>query len=150
MPLEAALAAGIPIVVVVVSGTIAMLSYARQKRRERLEDLRSKRRDVYARLLGTFPFLKDANQSAHAEYQKLKAEVVLFGSDESLKSLKGFARLIEVGGVGFSDDSATRLKAYAKLLEDLRRDVFPETRLTAEDLERLTPFGEARTPDAYQ
>ena len=137
------LSIAVPLLVASGGALWGFVIYLRQKKTERLEDLRTKRRDVYSQFLGLVVRMTQPGQHM-GEYQRLKSEIILFGSDDSVRALKQFCVLIEVGNPQFSSDSAVRLAAYSELVAKLRRDVFPETQLQADQLRTLTPFGDDR------
>ncbi|MCX7302724.1 MAG: hypothetical protein NTV73_00080 [Hyphomicrobiales bacterium] len=130
----------LPFLLALVGGIVAYFVYSRQKRLDRMEELRGQRRVLYANLIGTIPLLRTGDAIANANYAKMKSEIILYGSDDSVKCMKEFAKLIEVGGSGFNLDAAVRIESYSRLAASLRRDVFPETKLDAEQLRLLTPF----------
>jgi hypothetical protein len=92
--------------------------------------------------MGIIPQLGASGTVTPGEYQRLKSEIILYGSEESVRALKAFTAMIEVGGRHFTADSTARIDAYSVLAAALRRDVFPETNLDATNLRSLTPFGD--------
>ena len=136
------LAVAVPLVIALGGGIWGLVVYGRQKRVDRLEDLRKQRRELYSKFIGLIPLLGMSGRVDQGEYQKLKSEIILYGSDDSIRALKVFTGMIERGSSSFSAESKDRIAAYSKLTAALRKDVFPETALEPEQLRSLTPFGD--------
>lgn len=132
-----------PLAIAFVAAAAALLGYSHQKRLDRRNDLVTRRREAYSALLRVFTKIVTANSpDVQHEYHLCRADIYLIGSDRVVEEVRNLHDMIAVDGSTRSG-AAEKLDAYARVVFAMRRDCFERTRLTVDQLKKLSPFGDA-------
>lgn len=110
------------------------LAYRRQKRIDRYEELVKKRREVYVGLLTEMTKSFVAGGTDSPEFEQAKCEVFIYGSDLVISKFKA---LIDIP-LETNELNPQQMRAFAALVHAIRQDCFEASRLTVDQLARLT------------
>jgi hypothetical protein len=131
--------------VAVIAGASGIFAYSWQKKLERRAEIARKRQEVYSEVLRTMMLLTKDDPQANEKYRQARADVMLYASDNVVRALGSFSRVVDVGD---RSEIATRgaefrgkaLEAYGNLVASMRIDVIAGAQLTPNELAGLAPF----------
>lgn len=131
----------------VAAALVGIFVYGRQREIDRRAEVSKKRQAVYSDALRAFMRLTDASEQAKSNkaYKAAQAEIMLYGSDEVIRSMASFSRVIdvvdrsEISKRG-SDFRPRVLASYGALVRAMRKDLCGSVALTEDELADLGPF----------
>ena len=142
--LQGLLVAGGALIAALVAARRGVQAYGEQKKQDREEELIRRRQSEYERYLTAFGRAGrskgiDLNRHAEAqeEYHEAHANLLLVGSERVIEAANAFHRYyVHADPV---DPKEMKL-LYAKMVVEMRREVFEETKLSAVEVAKNIPW----------
>jgi len=134
--------AGVPVFVTVVTVIIGFLTYLFQKLQDRKEDLIKTRRIEYRKWLVSLYDVMDAEKpGALLAFNTSTNDLFLYASDPVVRSVGSFKRYMSITS---GEDNCRDMKKVgsllAKVVQEMRRDVFVATKLGEDEIRNILPI----------
>ena len=134
----------LPLWIAVLTIIGAAVSYAYQRRVDRVSALVEMRRQAYRNYLGAFMSMSDSPERVEEirrTYYQSEVDLLVVGSDEVAKRVGALSRFYsETNDDRFNRDANEVRRLVAEICRAMRQDCFEQTELTIDEIQALVPI----------